>query len=565
MGLINGALQIGRSALLANQALMQIIGNNIANAGNADYTRQTGKLTSVPGNRLLEGMDPGSGVKLAGLERNIDSSIEQRLREAISSNSLDDLTTQVLARLETIFNEMTENDISTSLNDFFNAFSELQSKPQDISQRSIVVQTAQALTEKLHSLRYDVLGVYTDLATKMEEIVSQINLLSGQIADLNAQIALSTNSGGNAGAILDERDRLLKDLAEYVNIHVFEQDNGVVNVYIGSDPLVQYNQARELSVKKDSDGMYIIPHLVFSDTGKEVEGYSGQAGAVISLVEDYVGQYLYDLDDLAAAIIYEVNKIHSSGQGLEGYKSITSCYAVDDPTASLGSAGLPFDVRNGSFLITVRDTETDLSNVYQINVDLNGMGTETSLEMLAGELDGIDGIRAEVLSNGRLKIEVEDDRYEFTFSEDSSYVLAALGVNVFFTGQNAYDIEVNSQIADNLRLLAASRSGNSGDGSNAEAIANLRSEPVDSLGGKSITDYYRQVISRLGTQTATARQRKEVHQAMVDTLVAQRESISGVSIDEEMVSLLSAQGAFQGAARYVASINDMIREIMSIL
>ncbi len=565
MGLVNGSLQIGRSALLANQALMQIIGNNIANAGNPDYTRQTGKLAPVPGNRLLEGVDPGSGVKLVGLQRSIDRSIEQRLRESISDNNYDDLTTQVLSRLEVVFNELSENDISTSLNEFFNAFSELQSKPQDISQRSIVVQTAQSLTEKFHSLRYDVLGVYKDLSVKMEDIVEQINRITGQIADLNAQIAYATSSGGNAGAILDERDRQLKELAELVNIHVIEQDAGVVTVYIGSEPVVQYNQARELEVKEDSDGTLIIPKLIFKDTGQEIEGYSGQAGAVIDLVQEYVSQYLYDLDDLASAIIFEVNKLHSSGQGLSGFSSTTSSNAVEDSTQPLNDADLPFTPINGTFLITVTDKNTSQSQVYQINVDLDGIGTDTSLDDLASQIDAIDNISAQVLPDGKLQIQVDSDNYEFTFSEDSSYVLAALGINGFFVGRNAYDIEVNPEIVNDVNLLACAQNGQPGDGSNAEAIANLRSTGVDSLGGISIMDQYREIVGRLGTQTAGAKQRHQVHQAMVDTLTAQRESISGVNIDEETVNLMTAQSAFQGAARYISAVNEMIQDILSIL
>ncbi len=565
MGLINGSLQIGRSALMAQQSMMQIIGNNISNAGNPDYTRQTGKLAPVHGSRLQEGFDPGAGVRLVGLQRHIDNSIEQRLREAISDNNYDDLTSQVLSRLETLYNEMTQNDVSSGLSEFFNAFSDLQSKPQDVAARSVTVQTAQSLAEQIQTLRYDIVNVYNDLHKKMSDTVDQINRITSQIAQINGQIAQTTSAGGNAGALLDERDRQLKDLSELVNVHVIEQDSGIVNVYIGSDPLVQNNQARKLEISKETNSSnLIVPKVVFSDNGKEIQAFSGTTGAVVDLINDFVGGNIEELDNFASALIFEVNKIHSSGQGLHGYKSITSTYAVDDANAELDKAGLTFTPQNGTFLVNVKDLNTGQITTHQINVDLNGVGTDMSLNDVIAQINAIDNVSASVLGDGRVKIQTDSDNYEITFSQDSSNFLAAIGINNFLTGKNAFDIDVRSEIADDPQLIACAKDNLPGDGSNAADIAQLRTNPVDSLNGMSIADKYRMIVSDLGTKSAGARQRHEVHQAIVDTLTAQRESVSGVSIDEETVNLLSTQRAFQGAARYVSAVNDMIQEILRL-
>ncbi len=565
MGLINGSLQIGRSALMTQQSMMQIIGNNIANAGNPDYTRQTGRLAPVHGSQLPEGFDPGAGVRLVGLKRHIDNSIEQRLREAISDNNYDDLTSQVLSRLETLYNEMTDNDVSSGLSEFFNVFSELQSKPQDIAARSVTVQTGQALVEQIQTLRYDIVNVYNDLHTKMEDTVEQINRITSQIAQINGQIAQTTSAGGNAGALLDERDKQLRDLSELVNVHSIEQESGIVTVFIGSDPIVQNNEARELEIEKEtSDNNLILPKVVFSDTGKEIQAFSGTTGAVVDLINDFVGGNIEELDNLASSLIFEVNKIHSSGQGLHGYQSITSTYAVEDANAELDNAGLTFTPQNGTFLVNVKDLNTGQISTHQINVDLNGIGSDMSLNDVIAQIDAIDNVSASVLGDGRVEIKTDSDNYEITFSDDTSYFLASMGINNFFVGKNAFDIDVRSDIVDDPQLIAAAKDNLPGDGSNAGDIAQLRTSGVDSLDGLSISDKYRSIVSDLATKTAGARQRQEVHQAIVDTLTAQRESVSGVSIDEETVNLLSTQRAFQGAARFVSAVDEMIQEILGL-
>ncbi len=565
MGLINGSLQIGRSALMTQQSMMQIIGNNISNAGNPDYSRQTGRLAPVYGSRLPEGFDPGSGVRLVSLKRHVDNSIEQRLREAISDNNYDDLTSQVLSRLETLYNEMTDNDVSSGLSEFFNVFSELQSKPQDIAARSVTVQTAQALVEQIQTLRYDIVNVYNDLQTKMSDTVDQINRITSQIAQINGQIAQTTSAGGNAGALLDERDAHLRELSELVNVHSIEQESGIVTVFIGSDPIVQNNEARQLEVEKDtSDNGLILPKVVFSDTGKEIQAFSGTTGSVVDLINDFVGGNIEELDNLASALIFEVNKIHSSGQGLHGYKSVTSTYAVEDAGAELDEAGLPFTPENGTFLINVKDLNTNQISTHQINVDLNGVGSDMSVNDIIAQINAIDNVSASVLGDGRIEIKTDSDNYEITFAEDTSGFLAAIGINNFFVGKNAFDIDVRSEIVDDPQLIAAAKENLPGDGSNAGDIAQLRTNGVDSLNGLSISDKYRSIVSDLGTKTAGARQRQEVHQAIVDTLTAQRESVSGVNIDEETVNLLSTQRAFQGAARYISAVDEMIQEILGL-
>src|SRR4029453_4875740 len=102
MGLTTGALQIGKNALLAYQSALQVVGNNISNAGSPNYTRQTPVLTPILGAPTPEGTLPGGGVTLSSLQRNVDASLEDRVRLAIGDQADSLAQQQTIGRIESV-------------------------------------------------------------------------------------------------------------------------------------------------------------------------------------------------------------------------------------------------------------------------------------------------------------------------------------------------------------------------------------------------------------------------------------------------------------------------------
>src|SRR5687767_10658108 len=132
MSLIN-ALNIGKSALAAHQAALAVTSDNIANAGNPNYTRQVARLEAAPDRKLKTGAMLGSGVNLASIERQIDDALEGRLRGAVSDSESAAARQQWLGRVEAVFNELGDQDLSTGLSAFFNSWSDLANRPQDLA------------------------------------------------------------------------------------------------------------------------------------------------------------------------------------------------------------------------------------------------------------------------------------------------------------------------------------------------------------------------------------------------------------------------------------------------
>jgi flagellar hook-associated protein 1 FlgK len=201
-----------------------------------------------------------------------------------------------------------------------------------------------------------------------------------------------------------------------------------------------------------------------------------------------------------------------------------------------------------------------------VDIDLDGIGPDTTLDDLAATLlDPIDGITASVTADGRLIIESESTDATFTFSEDSSNVLAALGINTFFSGRSALDISVNDLLEGSPQLVAAATQNVEGDGSNAGRVASLATATSATLGQMSLLDHYGTVVGAVAVAAQASVNAVAAADIIVDSLRAQRESISGVNLDEEAIQLMKFERAFQGAARYVSVVDELINELIGLV
>ena len=232
---VTGALNIGRTALAVQQAAIQTTGNNVANAGNAGYTRQTSQLSPGKDQQIRPGIFLGTGVNLDGVKRQIDEALEGRLRGSSSENESADTLQQWLGRVESVFNELGEDDLSTRLSTFFGSWSNLANKPQDMGLRQVVVQEGDSLAKWFTDLRNQLGALQADVDGRLAAQTNDADNLAQQVADLNGQIVIAEGgSGGQANGLRDKRDTVLKQLAQLVDCRSVAQDNGTVNVYVGS-------------------------------------------------------------------------------------------------------------------------------------------------------------------------------------------------------------------------------------------------------------------------------------------------------------------------------------------
>ncbi|MBK8267498.1 MAG: flagellar hook-associated protein FlgK [Planctomycetes bacterium] len=574
MGLTS-SLGIGQSALAAYQAALQVAGQNIANVGTPGYTRNSAQLAALAGQTFRAGQI-GNGVRVLSINRAISESLQTRLRTATSDRSSAGAERSTLSRLEGILDPLGDANLGSLLSEFFSSISDLQANPDSAATRGIVVNTANRLAQRIQSIRTDLLNQRLDVNKDIQTAVDTADRIATQIADLNTQITISEAGGtGPASALRDQRDQLLGQLSDYFNITTREQPGGAVNVYIGNESLVQYGQSfglRSEVVSDQTTGLPTVRVLLKLNNGV-ISTSSGMVEGLITS-RDTHNQLQFDrLNQLAGALIGEFNKIHSGGQGLAAFTTITGTNGVTDSTLPLNTAnnGLTYLAQSGSFFINVRDRNTgEVISTRQINIDLDGIGADTTLDSLAADINAnLPNVTATVLASGKLQLSSADG-YSFTFLDDSSGALASLGLNTFFTGTGALDIGVNSLISGNVNYLAAGRPTDNpafftGDNSNAIKLAALQDLSIASLGGVSLNEFYTSSMAQLAVSSSAAAGAETASSVIFDSLTAQRESISGVNLDEEAVNLIQYQRAYEGAAKYMQIVDEMLQTLLGLL
>jgi flagellar hook-associated protein 1 len=562
-----GALNIGKSALATHQAAIQTTGNNIANAGNADYTRQSARTVPTKDQQIRPGIFLGTGINLEAVQRNIDEALERRIRGSIADNESAATLEQWLGRVEATFNELSDTDLSTQLSTFFNAWSNLANKPQDVGLRQIVIQSGESVASAVQGMRTQLGSLRSDVDARLAAQANDANALARQIADLNGQIVTAEGGApGQSNALRDQRDAVLKQLSQLIDVQTQIQDSGVMNVYVGSEPLVINTQNRGVGLRTEVVDGEQVTSVIFKANNGGMNVQAGQLGALDDARAKIQG-VIDQVDTLAGGLIFELNKLDAAGQGTEGFASVTASNAVDDTTVALNddASGLAFKPVNGSFVVHVTSKATGLTTSTLVQVDLDGLNADdTTLDSLAADIDGVDNITASVVG-GRLKIQADSNDVAVSFSQDTSGALAALGVNNFFTGDNARDIGVSQSIKDNPALLAAARNGERGDNQTARAIAALETTSLASLGGATLKATYESMVNGVAVDAANARNNAEATLVVKETLLAQREALSGVSLDEEAINLIRQQRAFQGASRLIAAVDEMMQQVLALV
>ena len=566
--MLGNALNIGRSGLLASQAGIETAGNNLANIATRGYHRQSIALASAGSQKVQSGVFIGKGVEIDAITRQVNEALEGRLRNALSDEAGTAIRQGVLEQLEAIQNELSDADLSTQLGRFFNAFSELANNPQDASLRSLAIQEADVLSTTIQTLRQSYGLLRNQLDHSAGAAVVEANDLLRRIEQVNDAIITSEGPQGGAAGLRDQRDVLLSELSKYMDISVNEQDSGSIDVFVGSKPVMLDGRSRGVELLTTQENGDTVTRVVIADNKDPLEVTAGELGAMVSARKGDVQDAIDTLDNFAHEIIWQVNRLHSQGQGTKGFPEVTGTTRVADTTVALNDAdaGLEFTPQNGSFVLHVKDTGTGRITSTRIAVDLDGVdpANNTSLDSLVAAIDAVAGVSAEVGRGNQLVVRSDAGNLELTFSEDSSGVLAALGVNTLFSGSNAVDMAVNQAIIGNPQLLAAALENVPGDNRTALAIAGLRDQKLSATGGFSLTEVWSRHVEDFAIRQGQAKSQLQADQVVREALESQQQSVSGVNADEEAINLLAFQRAYQASARFLNVVNELMDTLMSL-
>lgn len=237
--------------------------------------------------------------------------------------------------------------------------------------------------------------------------------------------------------------------------------------------------------------------------------------------------------------------------------------------ASPQIGGLPTGVANGDWTYTVRGTgEVGVASALTVEVRDGTGGLIANVNIGQGYEAGTPLS----IGNGmtlRVSAGMVSDGDQFTSSvvtnPDETGLLAAIGMNTLFVGSSPSDYRIHPDVLADPGLLAHSRSGISGESGLIDRFVALRDEPLFGQGTRTIEEELDEITVRTGIDVDSARLTKEQVESYLSRIQADRDSLSAVDPNEEMIKLLAHQQSFQAAARYLSSVQQTLDELLNII
>lgn len=343
MPTLGSTLQIAKTGLRAQQQAMNVTAHNIANASTDGYSRQRAVVVTNPGLHMPSGVF-GTGARIDNVQRISDALLDASYYRELSLATEHQTRAGVLGRVEGVFGEPSDIGLAAALDSFVSAWSELGSNPGSSTIRSAAREAGARLVSTFHRIGDSLDFIRQEVEARLTSGVEDASRLIDSIARLNQQITINESGGSTAGDLRDERARRLADLAELLPINVIERDNGSVGVTTSGISLVDGAYGLTLETRF-SGGVWGVSSqgrtTIFPDGG-------GSLGGLVEVLNVDLPAARQGLDDLAAAVVAEVNVIHATGTNPTGTTGVSF---FDPAGVTTSSIALSVDILSSADLI----------------------------------------------------------------------------------------------------------------------------------------------------------------------------------------------------------------------
>ncbi len=329
----------------------------------------------------------------------------------------------------------------------------------------------------------------------------------------------------------------------------------------------------------------ITPQISINGQDNTRRVVGGSLAGYFNFRDDYIGKYRDKLDAFSQSLVWETNRIHSQGAGLEPQTVTTGTYAVDSDTVALGSdaSGLAFSDRitSGSARVFIYNASTG-ALVSNATLDFSSAAGVQNFDPASNSLEDVrdainrtfGGALSATIVNHRLQINAESG-YEFELGEDTTGLWAALGINTFFDGADAREISFNASVKEDLAHINAGHvngagESNAGDNTSALAMTHLEAKKVDistiHSGSVSVTlaSFYNSLVAEVGGDTERADFNYIYQKALSDDLDRRQQEVSGVNLDEEMSDMIKFQHSYTAAAKLITTADQMMQTLLGL-
>ena len=455
MGGLFSALRFSFQSLSNFSTALSVVNDNVANANTPGYTRKRVIMEPNLPIQLLVG-PLGTGASVTRIDSTRDLFLSRRLVTELQSLGFLQGQSAALGQIEaSLFNSQGQG-VSEQITRFFDSFLDLTNDASSQVQRQAVLSEGANLAREFSGAMQRLSQLGADNRQQINDTLERINNLTGRIAELNKALAPLKVNGQDGGALQDQRQLALEELAELIDLQSFENENGTINVTTPRGlPLVLSAESNPLTANPTASGVEV--RLAGQDITSNIQG--GQLGGLLRLDRQIIPSFIDDLNALAEELALQVNALHATGEDLNG------------------AAGQPF----------------------------------------------------------------------FTFTPGSA----------------ASSLTVN--ISDPAEVAAGAPGTGPGDASLAQQLSDLRDQTFASLGDHTLNGFYSNVVFRAGLESRNVREGLVTQGSIVQEVRRQRDSVTGVSLDEEAIMLIQFQRSYEANARVIRVIDELLQETMNLV
>jgi flagellar hook-associated protein 1 FlgK len=530
-----GTLSGATSALSASQIALTTSAHNLANVDTTGYVRQQIVFTDSNylsiGSAAASTSSVGTGVDVSDIRQVRDEFLDASYREESSRYGFYSATSSAIDEIEVILGETEGESFADVMTDLWDSMNELSKDPSSLETRGTFIQSAAYFVERSNLIMEQFTEYQDDMNTQVSEMVDEINEIGNAIYDLNQVIVKTELSGVSANDYRDQRNLLLDELSQMVDISYNEDMYGNVTVKIEGVEFVTKTDVNEMGL--DHEDMSTLVKPVWEHLDKDVFDLDEE----ISTAEDN------DKGSLKGFLL-------SRGSSQADYTDMldTTSYETNIEPSAIMNAQAQFDNLVNGIVTMINDMLCP------------NTGTPATLDTDNAPygLDGSQGIE--------LFVRDSVDRYDETtgyYNEPDT----VNGVNLYSAG----NISINPEIlADYDKLCISSSYGEDSDNTIVEAMLTAWDEEFSSIepgltDELSFTDYYEEFISIIATAGSSSDTMVDNQESLVLSIDTSRESLTGVSSEEELSNVIRFQQAYNAAAQVITVVDEMLEDIINFI
>lgn len=597
-----GSLYLGDSGLRTSQNALHTVAHNLSNLNTPGYVRQQVANTDTiytNGGRSVRGWQQqvGTGSKYAECRHVRDQYLDMAYREEYGRSSYYEISYSAILQIEDIVGELDGAAFKESVwgtTGLWNAMQELSKDPNNTVNMSMLVSKAATFIENATAVYQSLQEYQNNLNSQIKDSVKEINSIGNRIYELNKEI-MRVEIGGveNANDLRDERDQLLDSLAGYGNITYYEADNAMVSVNFNGIAFVTEASVFEMDLATDEDTGFVTPYwkqnLTYTTDakGNKVPDYTSaqvfnlkeeittaaktDVGALRALLlarGDHVANYT-DLE-VGACTDMKLDKLrikadaYDEQDGLKYYKDYVSKSVVMNMEAEFDNIVHAIATKINEVLADSCDPKTK----YLCNPDGSPMQMFQKANSPAYEKVALSTSEAETLKAQGVKLyQIYDDDEEPVPNMYWRYVEE--NANEPHTLYSCENMKINQTLLQSPSLLKFTGDENSVDYNIGKKFVDAFAEAGIYLNPyatdiSSFETCYQDLIAQTTSSGYVFGQLYDLEQLALEQADNERQTVIGVSSDEELEHMIMYQNAYNAASRYINVVNSMLDTLLSL-